>query len=243
MGLLKRLAKRFGKPRCSICGGRKFTRGPNGRLGAMGRKPRCARCGSLERHRAFRKILLALGPGQLRSLRCLQFSRDPSIDGQWFDRFEFSVFGGQNSLDLQRIDRPDGSYDAIICNHILEHVLDYRAALRELARILSARGFLFLSFPDPYHAERTADWGYPDPDKFLHYRHFGRDVEEAFRHEMPDCYVVAVTTKDDVTGSGDMAYIITRCSDWFRRTCDLKFETRVCPQPLPSPRNAGRLSS
>lgn len=243
MGLLRRIVRRFGKPRCNICGARKFTRGPRGRLGAMGKKPRCAHCHSLERHRAFRRIFLGLGPGRFRSLRCLQFSKDPTIDAHWFDRFEVSIFGKQNSLDLQRIDRPDGIYDAIICNHVLEHVADYRAALRELARVLSPQGFLFLSFPDPYHVERTDDWGYPNPDRHEHYRQFGRDIEEVFRHELADCFVVSVTTRDAVTGTGDMAYIVTRSPGWFRRTRNLKLETRVCAQPLAPPRKAAWLSS
>lgn len=169
-------------------------------------------------------------------MRCLQFSRDATIDARWFGRFELSVFGKENSLDLQRIDRPDASYDAVICNHILEHVPDHRAALRELARILSAHGFLFLSFPDPYRLESTIDWGYPKREEFGHYRHIGRDIEEVFRHEMPDCWVVAVTTRDEVTGSGDMAYLVTRNADWFRRAGELNLETRICARPSRDPR-------
>ncbi|WP_119304291.1 class I SAM-dependent methyltransferase [Dongia deserti] len=233
MSLLRTLIERIKQPRCNICGGREFTPGPKGRLSARGKPPRCARCHSLERHRAFRSILVDLGPRRFRPLRCLQFSKDPTVDKRWFERFELTVFGKRNSLDLQQIDRPDGSYDAIICNHVLEHVADYRAALRELARVLSRRGFLFLSFPDPYRVEHTQDWGYPKPDLHNHYRHFGRDVEEVFGHEMPDCFVVAVTSQDQITGIGDMAYVVTRNPQWFKRARNLKLETRVCAAPRP----------
>lgn len=228
MGLLRKLVKRFTKPRCNICGGRKFLRGPNLRLSATGKPPRCKRCHSFERHRAFRTIFVALGPRRLRALRCLQFSLDPTVDGRWFDSHEVSMFQESNSLDLQRIDRPDRSYDVVVCNHVLEHVPDHRAALRELTRILSARGFLFLSFPDPCHVERTTDWGYPDASRHDHYRQFGRDVEEVFRQELPDCHVVAVTASDPATGVRDMAYVVTRSSDWLRRLGRLRLETRVC---------------
>jgi SAM-dependent methyltransferase len=231
MGLLRRLIKRFTKPRCNICGGQKFRRGPNQRLSPTGKRPGCKRCRSFERHRAFRRIFLELGPRRLRPLRCLQFSRDPTVESHWFHTHEFSIFGKSNSLDLQQIDRPDGSYDVIVCNHVLEHVPDYRVALRELSRILSARGFLFLSFPDPYHVDRTSDWGYPDHKRHEHYRHFGRDVEDVFREEMPDCHVVAVTAAEKVTGTSDMAYIITRSDDWLRRLNGLKLEARVCAKP------------
>ena len=185
----------------------------------------------MERHRVFRRIFLELGPKRLRTLRCLQFSPDPTADRRWFRTREISVFGRSNSLDLQQIDRPDGSYDVIVCNHVLEHVPDYRAALRELTRILSARGFLFLSFPDPCHVERTTDWGYPDPNLHDHYRHFGRDVEDVFRQELPDCHVVAVTTTDPVTSTSDLAYVVTRSDDWLRRLENLKLQKRVCAQP------------
>jgi SAM-dependent methyltransferase len=228
MGLFKKLIRRVTRPRCNICGGQKFKRGPKGRLSPGGKPPRCARCWSLERHRAFRRIFVGLGPGQFKTLRCLQFSKDPTVDGRWFDHIEVSIYGRQNSLDLQRIDRADASYDVIVCNHILEHVPDHRAALRELARVLSPHGFLFLSFPDPYTAERTTDWGYPDPGRHAHYRHFGRDVEDVLWQEMPGCHVVAVTTRDSVTGMADMAYVATRSADWLKRVRRLRLEARVC---------------
>lgn len=231
MGLLKKLWKRITKPRCNICGGRKFARGPNERLSSTGKRPRCKRCHSFERHRAFRRIFLELGPRRLRALRCLQFSRDPTVESRWFQAHEVSVFNKSNSLDLQHIDRPDGSYDVIVCNHVLEHVPDHRAALRELSRILSARGFLFLSFPDPYNFDSTTDWGYPDLKRHEHYRQFGRDVEDVFREEMPDCHVVAVTATDRVTDTFDLAYVVTRSDDWLQRLSGLKLQARVCARP------------
>lgn len=231
MGLLRKLIKRFTKPSCNICGGRRFSSGPNDRSSPSGKRPRCRRCQSFERHRAFRRIFLELGPRRLRRLRCLQFSQDPTVERRWFHTHEVSVFNASNSIDLQQIDRPDGSYDVIVCNHVLEHVPDHRAALRELGRILSARGFLFLSFPDPYRVDRTTDWGYPDSKRHEHYRHFGRDVEDVFRQEMPGCHVVAVTATDAVTGVSDMAYVVTRSDDWLRRLHGLKLEARVRAQP------------
>jgi len=231
MGLLKKFWRRVTKPRCNICGGQKFARGPNDRLSPSGKHPRCKRCHSYERHRVFRQIFLGLGPNRLRTLRCLQFSQDPTVDRRWFHSHELSVFNRSNSLDLQRIDRSDGSYDVIVCNHVLEHVPDYRAALRELSRILSARGFLFLSFPDPFHVACTTDWGYSDPKLHGHYRHFGRDVEDVFRKEMPDCHVVAVTATDAATGTPDLAYVVTRSDDWLRRLSGLKLDARVCAKP------------
>ena len=38
-------------------------------------------------------------------------------------------------LDLTAIDLPDGSEDIVFCNHVLEHVSDYKVALSELHRV------------------------------------------------------------------------------------------------------------
>ena len=65
----------------------------------------------------------------------LQFSEDPSAPREAFARFEVSVYGGANSLDMAAIDRSDGAYGLVIANHVLEHVGDDRAAMAELARV------------------------------------------------------------------------------------------------------------
>lgn len=215
---LRRLHRRiWPPPRCIICGNTKFNPGPHGRMGINGKPPKCTRCRSLERHRAFHKIFLRIGPAAFKSWRCLQFSRDPTVIPDWFGHFESSVFGEGNSLDLQAIDRPDASYDLIVCNHVLEHVPDYRAALRELARVLNARGFLLLSFPDPCHLETTVDWGYPKSEEFQHYRMFGRDIEPVILELMPGCHLLPVIERDDVTGARDLAYVIARDRQWLER--------------------------
>ena len=53
-------------------------------------------------------------------------------------------------LNIQATGLPDGSYDLIICNHVLEHVDDFRLALKEMYRILRIGGSFICSFPmDP----------------------------------------------------------------------------------------------
>lgn len=51
-------------------------------------------------------------------------------------------------FDVQQIPLADNSVDAIICNHLLEHVEDDRKALRELHRILRPGGWAVIMVPE-----------------------------------------------------------------------------------------------
>ena len=50
-------------------------------------------------------------------------------------------------LDIQDTKLPDESYDVVVCNHVLEHVDDFRKALKEMYRILRPGGTFICSFP------------------------------------------------------------------------------------------------
>ena len=60
-------------------------------------------------------------------------------------------------LDITAIDLPDGTQDVIFCNHVLEHVSDYKPALSELHRILRKDGMLIISFPIDPNADRVLE--------------------------------------------------------------------------------------
>jgi SAM-dependent methyltransferase len=83
--------------------------------------------------------------------------------------------------DCERLDLPDASFDVVLCVHVLEHVPDDAAALRELHRILKPGGWGVIQVPilrettdedpsltDP--AERLRRFGQED-----HVRIYGRD--------------------------------------------------------------------
>jgi 2-polyprenyl-3-methyl-5-hydroxy-6-metoxy-1,4-benzoquinol methylase len=44
----------------------------------------------------------------------------------------------------------DGTFDLVLCSEVIEHIEDSSAALREMCRIISADGTLFLSTPQRY---------------------------------------------------------------------------------------------
>ena len=51
------------------------------------------------------------------------------------------------SLDIMRIQMPDGSFDVVLCSHVLEHVDDDRRAMRELLRVLRPGGWAMIQVP------------------------------------------------------------------------------------------------
>jgi len=59
--------------------------------------------------------------------------------------------------DLTSIPRPDASYDAVLCSHVLEHVADDRAAMRELRRVLAPGGFGVVQVPIASKLEDTRE--------------------------------------------------------------------------------------
>jgi ubiquinone/menaquinone biosynthesis C-methylase UbiE len=55
----------------------------------------------------------------------------------------FGVLAG----DALRLPFADNSFDGVICSEVLEHIPDYRAALREIQRVLRPGGYFFASVP------------------------------------------------------------------------------------------------
>ncbi|MEP9388237.1 methyltransferase domain-containing protein [Mesorhizobium sp. KR9-304] len=196
------------KPRCPICGGAVFGPGPKGRASPNGAMPRCAGCQSLERHRIFRIMFDRLGPDSFSAWKAIQFSPDPTVDPSWFALHELSVYGEPGGLDIQAIDRPDAAYDIVICSHVLEHVGDDRAALKELLRIAKPDGLLYLAFPDPFREQASRDWGFPKPEKHGHWRVYGADVAKRFAAYIPDQVVLAYRGQDPVTGEWEGAFLL-----------------------------------
>lgn len=114
----------------------------------------CPVCRSFPRHR-----ILALWLSEHIGLLCkssiLYFA--PEIcEAKWIKRNHISCTSADLykdadlKLDMQNTGLPEQSYDIIIANHVLEHVDDFRVALREMYRILRPNGSFICSFPmDP----------------------------------------------------------------------------------------------
>ncbi len=195
---------------CNICGGMAFRPGPGGRLSSTKQPPVCIGCGSLERHRVFRSIFDKIRGPVFKELSCLAFNRDRSVAGGWFDSIQYSEPDSRHALDVENISIPSGGVDVVLCNHVLSSVPSYEQALRELVRVISGRGFAFVSFPNPHYRQITDDWGYPKPQQHNQYRIFGADIETKLPTILPGIGIARVVDEDPVTGAEDRAYIISK---------------------------------
>jgi hypothetical protein len=210
--ILFNIMEDFNMPVCNICGGNEFVSGPKGRFSITGKPPRCKGCSSLERHRCLREIYLQLNKlMSFKEMSALQISKDRAIDPQWFASHELSIYGGNNSIDIQNIGRQDKRYDIVICNHVLEHIENDYLALKELMRVTSDSGFFQLAVPDPCRLKKTKDWGYPNEKKHGHYRMYGIDIEEKFAKVFnSEIQKIQVLIVDPVTQLNDLFFFFTR---------------------------------
>jgi SAM-dependent methyltransferase len=137
---------------CPLCDNtyRKFLKaGIETRLNA-----KCPGCGSLERHRL---LWLSLQKqwerGQIR--RCgvmLHVAPEPALADKLKEMFEYISIDMDGSkaimaMDITALDFQDEKFDAIVCNHVLEHVPQDRKALAELFRVLKPGGWGSIQVP------------------------------------------------------------------------------------------------
>ncbi|MDP2711872.1 MAG: methyltransferase domain-containing protein [Solirubrobacteraceae bacterium] len=115
----------------------------------------CWRCGSHERHRA-QWLLFERRPQLLRDARSLlHFSpewclrqRLAATDGLRYVTTDLDpAQEAELRLDVTALQLPDEAFDAVICSHVLEHVDDDVAAMRELCRVTAAGGFALVMVP------------------------------------------------------------------------------------------------
>lgn len=140
----------------------------------------CPRCGSLERHRALVLLLDDLGvPGSV-----LSISPVPGLDaflerrGALLTTMDINPRRGDLAGDVTALPFADGAWPVVICTHVLEHVRDDRAAVREIYRILATGGYAAVQVPyDPYIPE-TVEYNAPEPLEEGHVRAYGADYAE-----------------------------------------------------------------
>ncbi len=194
---------------CSICGGNNFTPGYNGRLSRTGLPPHCNTCGSVERHRIIFNIYDCLKDITIH-MSALQFAPDNTLVPTNFKSFVTSNYQGDNHLEMMETGLDDSSFDLLVSNHVIEHVPDDIAALRECLRVVGPNGIVHICAPSPVETVVTNDWGFPDESKTMHYRNYGADLGTRFCNEIDDLFGLAVFGVDGVTSIYDVIFFFTR---------------------------------
>jgi SAM-dependent methyltransferase len=177
------------KVRCPVCGsGLRYFRPAWNRPDAV-----CPRCLSEERHRALwlflrehPRLLSDAGP-------LLHFAPEPVLDDrirtlvpERYVSADLDPARAMDRVDIADLPYPDGSFGAVVCSHVLEHVEDDRRAMREMRRVLRRGGLALVMVPldrsrqhtleDPTITEPAArEAAYRQAD---HVRLYGRDLPE-----------------------------------------------------------------
>lgn len=194
---------------CNICDGNKFGPGPNGRMATTGIPPYCTQCEALERQRMVRNIFQTFPIGFIDWRKGLQFSPDPGVPADLFRSYEVSIYGGANSIDMQAIDRSDGSYDFISLNHVLEFIPDDLKSFEELTRILSPRGFIQACFSTPLSRPMSIDYEIPfGPHEAWHL--YGLDFAERFQCEKKGLSMLIVEGFDPSTETREIIHFFAK---------------------------------
>ena len=206
--MLRLLAKRayyFGlKYRCPICGSRTRTRRTFSydfpilkELDVIGGEYRerdnCPMCFSGARERLLYFYLINRAPNT-KECRILHVAPERGIYEKLFrkhagyfaidiDPNRYDYIDGIRRGDVTKLDFDDGSFDLVLCNHVLEHVPADRVAMREIARVLAPHGVAILQVPLSTRLEQTVeDPMMTDPrererrfGQFDHVRIYGQD--------------------------------------------------------------------
>jgi SAM-dependent methyltransferase len=64
---------------------------------------------------------------------------------------------GTKDMDVTKLRLPEKSFSVVLCNHVLEHVIQDRKALREIFRVLKPGGWAMLQVPVSHSLRRTVD--------------------------------------------------------------------------------------
>jgi predicted SAM-dependent methyltransferase len=110
--------------------------------------------------------------------------------------------------DIQQLSFADQSFALLLCNHVLEHVPDDQAALRECARVLVPGGVAVITVPGDFPTATT--WYFDKPDDNGHFRHYGMDIVQKMRAAFDTVEWVDMTRKADPQWhirKGDFAFI------------------------------------
>ncbi len=163
------------KHECNICGKTAnkfamFNRRPN----AM-----CPKCFSLERHRLLYDFLNKRTEIFKKEMALLHFAAEKCLHKKLKAnkglRYETADLMNQflatievkpkHKMSVTDIKFEDNTFDAVICNHVLEHVPEDRKAMEEIYRVLKPGGFAVLQVPINLESDDTLEDKTLTPDE------------------------------------------------------------------------------
>lgn len=181
---------------CPCCGGRFRRMIPWDPSDPLDDNMVCPSCRSQSRHRLLLTYLERETDIFTSETRLLHFAPESFL----MDRFreyrnieyitaDLSMARVSAKLDITSLPFRSDSFNALICNHVLEHVTDDRGAIRELSRVLRPGGWAVIMVPmDCSRAETFEDPSITDPEKRMeafgqsdHVRIYGKDFIHRLR--------------------------------------------------------------
>ena len=174
---------------CSLCGGRFRSFAPDQWDGRRwhGARVRCPGCGSLPRHRLLWTYVQHARPGSLLHL-APEAVLGVRLAGLASDYVSADIEPGRADVvaDITALPFEDDRFDLVVCSHVLEHVPDDSAAMRELERVLAPGGQALIQTPVNYDQPATyEDVTAADPADRLarfsqhdHVRVYGPDLRD-----------------------------------------------------------------
>lgn len=179
---------------CNVCGKhfRKFL--PYGNQGKDNRM--CPSCLSLERHRLMwhylqNKTNFFTTPHKLLHIAPEQpfikrFGKLPTLD---YTTADLESPLADIKLDIRQMPLADNTYDAVFCNHVMEHIDKEQQAMKEVLRVLKPGGWAILQVPINYNRPETyEDDSITEPTdrekafgQYDHVREYGQDYPQRLR--------------------------------------------------------------
>jgi SAM-dependent methyltransferase len=195
---------------CNFCGTIFVEEGPR-----HSESMACPHCDSIARERVMyacllhvvgsrsgQKKLIFNGAGELSALRLMEcsprqhlnrrFIYEKSLGSYLAADFDQSGHKGDIAMDLTRredVEPYRAAFDAILCAHVLEHIPDFRVALRNLHTMLAEGGVLILQVPLLESEYTPVTWQEFHMDNTPVYHRFAFDLlfelENVFREVVP----------------------------------------------------------
>jgi SAM-dependent methyltransferase len=175
----------------------------------------CPVCGSSDRVRLLLYFLQRKTELFNQPLKVLHIAPEPSLEYiiEKVDTIDYLTadLNPENvmmQLDITSAPFPDATFDAIICNHVLEHIPDDARAMKELFRVLKPKGWAVLQVPISLNLDKTfEDFSITDAKgreeafgQKDHVRIYGRDYTD--RLQKAGFFVMEYHWKDDLSLAG-----------------------------------------